>query len=147
MTVPNWRTERGRAELPARIVALAQDGLSRPAIAMQLGVTVPTVTRHLREDGITPADSGLPRNPKLSESDVMMIREDRRRGVSTKELAIRYNVTDRTIQLIAAGETWRHVPEETNRCRGVSHAGECHLPAVPNTPFCRFHQGQTEKEG
>ncbi len=148
MTLPNWKTESGRAELPRQIAALAQDGLSRPEIAMQLGVTIPTVSRHLREAGITPADRGLPRNPKLTEADVRTIRDDRRRGVSTKELAIRYGVTDRTIQLIVSGESWRHLPHDTSkRCSGVSLAGECRWPAMVNSRFCKFHQQQAEKEG
>ncbi len=28
------------------------------------------------------------------------------------------------------------------RCQGVSKAGECRLPVVAGTRFCRHHQGQ-----
>ncbi len=44
-----WRTKRGRTELHARIVALAQGGLAAKHIANQLGVNRSTVWRKLKE--------------------------------------------------------------------------------------------------
>jgi len=105
-----YGVEANRGELLRRIVALAQAGLAARDIAKQLGVHPHAVWRRLREARLTLLNHGQLHNAKLTESDVVTIREDRRRGVTTRELAQRYGVKMNAITSCLGGRTWGHVP-------------------------------------
>ncbi len=106
----HWRSPWGQRELQRQIEALAKAGFTSREIAGQLGVTRSTVTQRLR---------GIPRpargrfnkgGAKLTEADVITIREERRRGVTIPALARRYGIEESTMQKVVGGQTWRHVP-------------------------------------
>lgn len=46
---------------------------------------------------------------KLTEKDVIKIKEMIYRGVSNKEIAQKFNVTDKNISCIKLGKTWKHI--------------------------------------
>ena len=52
-------------------------------------------------------------NPKakLTEADVLEIREKRLQGVSFGKLATEYGVCKKTVQSAVSGKTWAHLPE------------------------------------
>jgi hypothetical protein len=52
---------------------------------------------------------------KLTEADVLAIRADYARGVSSAELAARHSVVRQTIIGIVARTAWRHLPEAEGR--------------------------------
>ena len=115
LSLPNWRTDSGRAELQAKVIALAQAGLARREIAAQLKVHWTVVHRRLREAGITPVDLARAYKATMTERDVVTIREERRRGVTTGELARRYGVHGHTIARCVYGDTFGHVPGALSR--------------------------------
>ncbi len=50
-------------------------------------------------------------NSKLTELDVLQIKKNLKEGVSNKELAIKYNVSDVAISKIKNNKNWTHISE------------------------------------
>jgi hypothetical protein len=50
---------------------------------------------------------------KLCESDIPIIRDMKKAGVSTNAIAEKFGVKARTIRNVLDGDTWGHVPEQT----------------------------------
>ncbi len=48
-------------------------------------------------------------NSKLSESDILRVREEFKKGTSGKNIALMFNVSVSVISCIKLGKTWRHV--------------------------------------
>jgi len=83
----------------------------------------PGELERLAQDVITQATA--PKPQKLTEADVLAIRNAAARAVSHRELAKTYGVTRQTIQQIASGATWRLVGGPINRrfCSSCEHYG------------------------
>lgn len=54
------------------------------------------------------------RNTKLKDNQIIMIRHLHSRGISTKELSIRFRVGVNAIYSIINCKTWKHIKEEKN---------------------------------
>ena len=65
--------------------------------------------------------------PKLSESDIPVILELRRSGLTYKEIAARFSVRDLTIRSVCLGLTWKHLNLETVEIKMTAKGSRSHL--------------------
>ncbi|GAH88778.1 unnamed protein product, partial [marine sediment metagenome] len=72
---------------PEDIIALHEEGLSRPEIATKLGITYSVVESRLRRAGLTPH---VTRRAPVKTSDIIALHEE---GLSPSEIATKLNIT------------------------------------------------------
>jgi DNA-binding CsgD family transcriptional regulator len=92
------------AEKARRVIELDEEGLTRVAIAMRLGIHRNTVHRHLVRAGRPLMQRGA--RPKLTPESVRELRRaGRHRGPA--ELARLFQVSQKTIRRVLKRRTWR----------------------------------------
>lgn len=91
-----------------------EQGLTQAEIGRLLGVSQNTIRRYLNLYNIPSRPQGVAgsRNPRarLTEEQVREIKSRLVQGATLKELSTQFSVSVSTIESIAIGRTWKHVP-------------------------------------